>query len=170
MLFAQTATPPRPAYEVRDQYLRGTVIERIDTTLMYIRDAHGGIERISLRAATTYHPRNVRLASGQDVIVLGEPKGNAFVANEVDVIESTPAAIEVQTPAPVYPNAPAYPTYPAYVPAPYVIAPIVPRPVLFPPCGNGFFGCSPFFGTFPGNPVIIIVRPPVFGFPRIWRR
>jgi hypothetical protein len=187
----QAPAQAAPAYQVHGEYLKGSVVDQIDRSRFYIRDANGGIERVRLTASTRYYPHKFRLKPGLAVVVLGEPKADAFVASEVDAIAAdadtagdedqySPSSNQTQTyeqsastqssgVAPVAPGY-SYPAYPMYQPYPTAIYQQPPTYYSGCPISPIYgvwlsYGCSPFISGYPVRPVIV-VTPPVRSFPR----
>jgi len=135
---AQSTAP----YTVREQVIRGTITRFDGAYTMYVRDARGNVDRITLRQGTIINPTGIRLSEGQGVTVIGFARGNALVANQIDTLYA------IQPPA--YTYAPPPPGVYAPLPGVHALPPpgvYAPPPPTYP---NGFPTISIGFGLRPG--------------------
>ncbi len=99
---AASAQNGLPSYATAaDETVRGTITSFDGAHTVYVRDAHGYIDHVTLRDGTIINPTGLRLEPGMSVTVLGRTQGSTFAANEID----TPYHRE-------YPVAYAVPAYP----------------------------------------------------------
>jgi hypothetical protein len=98
-----------------------------------LRDDRGFVDRVAIHTHVVMHPADLQLAADQSVTIVGHADGRVFIADEIDLTQSGPAA---------YGDAGNYGTAygPDYVPAP--VAYPYPYYPYYPYYGGPFFGAS----------------------------
>lgn len=80
----QRQGPMIPSYAHPVDTIQGTISRFDGPTTMYVRDAKGYIDRVTLHKGTIINPTGIKLVPGFSVTITGQPDGSAFVANEID--------------------------------------------------------------------------------------
>ena len=74
-----------PSYAVgKDDVIRGTISSFNGATTMFVRDARGYIDNVTLHKGTIINPTGIRLEAGYPVTISGHPRGSTFVADQID--------------------------------------------------------------------------------------
>jgi hypothetical protein len=127
------AQPPAyaqpPSYAVKGETVHGRIVSFDGHYALTVRDDRGYDDRITLHDGTVINPTGLRLAPGMSVTVVGEPRGSALLAYEIDTryhedsgYQAYPYAAEPSYYyAPDYPV--YYPSYPVYYPYPCCYGP-----------------------------------------------
>ena len=76
---------PEPTYAQKD-YIRGTLNGFDGQWIVYMHDAHGYNDHISLHQGTIINPTGTRLVEGMQVVVYGYSDHGTYQANRVDVL------------------------------------------------------------------------------------
>ncbi|HTV91457.1 MAG TPA: hypothetical protein VMG98_01945 [Verrucomicrobiae bacterium] len=99
-----------PSYAVgKGETIKGTISSFNGAYTMYVRDARGYIDNVTLHQGTIINPTGIRLQPGYPVTIYGRTSGSTFLADQID----TPYRIVYGYGYPGYYGYPYYP-YPAY--------------------------------------------------------
>ncbi|MBD5633790.1 MAG: hypothetical protein IAI49_04850 [Candidatus Eremiobacteraeota bacterium] len=75
-----------PSYATNGEpTLRGTVSSVDGKYQIHVRDANGYIDNVTLHTGTIINPTGFPLRPGERVVIMGQPQGPAFSANEIDL-------------------------------------------------------------------------------------
>jgi hypothetical protein len=79
------AAAQTPSYAVKsEQQIQGRITSIDGKYAIEVRDAHGYVDNVSLHDGTIINPTGITLEPGFRVTIYGDPRGSAFVANEID--------------------------------------------------------------------------------------
>ena len=96
-----------PSYAKQDgDTIKGTISGFNGAYTVYVRDANGYLDNVSLHRGTIINPTGIPLQTGFSVTVVGHPDGATFVADEIDTpypYSPYPYAYAYSYPGPVVP-------------------------------------------------------------------